>query len=156
MLFDLTDKLVWVAGQHGMVGGAMMRRLEREPCALLRDPGRAAVDLRRQFEVEDWMASHRPRIVFLTAGRVGGFQRDEVRWERIAHEPIATSTRVPPATARRLLGSGAGFARRARWPLGPARPDGRALEWKVRLRSGHLRPWSQLRNRSFSIGREFT
>jgi GDP-L-fucose synthase len=57
MLFDLTDKLVWVAGQHGMVGGAMMRRLQREPCALLRDPGRAAVDLRRRSEVEDWMAS---------------------------------------------------------------------------------------------------
>jgi hypothetical protein len=26
VLFDLTDKLVWVAGQHGMVDGAMMRR----------------------------------------------------------------------------------------------------------------------------------
>src|SRR6516162_5639254 len=71
MLFDLTDKLVWVAGQHGMVG-AMMRRLEREPCDLLLDPGRTVVDLRRQSEVEDWMASRRPRIVFLTAGRVGG------------------------------------------------------------------------------------
>src|SRR5256886_16389539 len=76
-LFDLTDKLVWVAGQHGMVGGAMMRRLEREPCALLRDPGRAAVDLRRQSEVEDWMASQRPRIVFLTAGRVGGMYAND-------------------------------------------------------------------------------
>src|SRR6516162_280103 len=72
MPFDLTDKLVWVAGQHGMVGGAVMRRLKREPCALLLDPGRAVVDLRRQSEVEDWMASRRPRIVFLTAGRVGG------------------------------------------------------------------------------------
>ena len=71
-MFDLTDKLVWVAGQHGMVGGAMMRRLQREPCTLLGDPGRAAVDLRRQSKVEDWMASHRPHIVFLTAGRVGG------------------------------------------------------------------------------------
>src|SRR5499433_1863690 len=77
MLFDLTDKLVWVAGQHGMVGSAMMRRLAREPCALLRDPGRAAVDLRRQSEVEDWMASHRPRIVFLTAGRVGGMYAND-------------------------------------------------------------------------------
>ena len=28
---------VWLAGQHGMVGGAMMRRLERERCVLLRD-----------------------------------------------------------------------------------------------------------------------
>jgi len=77
MLFDLTDKLVWVAGQHGMVGSAMMRRLEREPCALLLDPGRTTVDLRRQSEVEDWMASRRPRIVFLTAGRVGGMYAND-------------------------------------------------------------------------------
>jgi GDP-L-fucose synthase len=77
MLFDLTDKLVWVAGQHGMVGSAMTRRLEREPCALLLDPGRTAVDLRRQSEVEDWMASRRPRIVVLTAGRVGGMYAND-------------------------------------------------------------------------------
>src|SRR5215831_14423631 len=44
MLFDLTDKLVWVAGQHGMVGSAMMRRLAREPCALLRVRGMYAND----------------------------------------------------------------------------------------------------------------
>jgi GDP-L-fucose synthase len=72
MPFDLTDKLVWVAGQHGMVGSAVMRRLGREPCRLLLDAGRAGLDLRRQSEVEDWMASHRPRVVCLTAGRVGG------------------------------------------------------------------------------------
>src|SRR5215468_11184264 len=61
MLFDLTDKLVWVAGQHGMVGRAMMRRLAREPCALLPDPGRTAVDLRRQSEVEDWICGRQDR-----------------------------------------------------------------------------------------------
>jgi GDP-L-fucose synthase len=77
MVFDLKDKRVWVAGQHGMVGGAMMRQLEREPCVLLRDPGRAGVDLRRQSEVEDWMASQRPQIVFLTAGRVGGLRAND-------------------------------------------------------------------------------
>ena len=72
MRFDLADKRVWVAGQHGMVGSAMMRRLEREGCALLRDPGRAGVDLRRQSEVEDWIASQLPQVIVLTAGRVGG------------------------------------------------------------------------------------
>jgi GDP-L-fucose synthase len=77
MLFDLADKLVWVAGQHGMVGGAMMRRLRREPCTLLIDPGRAEVDFRRQAEVEAWMASHRPQAVFLTAGRVGGMYAND-------------------------------------------------------------------------------
>jgi GDP-L-fucose synthase len=77
MVFDLTDKLVWVAGQHGMVGGAMMRRLQREPCQLLLDPGRRTVDFRRQSHVEEWMASHRPRVVFLTAGRVGGIHAND-------------------------------------------------------------------------------
>jgi GDP-L-fucose synthase len=72
MVFDLTDKLVWVAGQHGMVGGAIMRRLRREGCRLLLDPGRAALDFRRQSEVEEWMAAHRPNVLFLSAGRVGG------------------------------------------------------------------------------------
>ena len=72
MLFDLTDKRVWVAGQHGMVGSAMTRRLKREGCALLRDPGRPGLDLRRQSEVEGWIASRRPQVVVLTAGRVGG------------------------------------------------------------------------------------
>jgi GDP-L-fucose synthase len=77
MLFELTDKLVWVAGQHGMVGGAIMRRLRREPCHLLLDPGRAALDFRRQSEVERWMGSHRPQVVFLTAGRVGGIHAND-------------------------------------------------------------------------------
>jgi GDP-L-fucose synthase len=77
MAFDVSDKRVWVAGQPGMVGGAVMRRLEREPCLLLRDPGRAGVDLRRQSEVEDWMASQRPQIVLLTAGRVGGLRAND-------------------------------------------------------------------------------
>jgi len=77
MLFDLADKRVWVAGQHGMVGSAMTRRLERERCTLLRDPGRAGVDLRRQSEVEDWMDWHRPQIVLLTAGRVGGLYAND-------------------------------------------------------------------------------
>jgi GDP-L-fucose synthase len=77
MLFDLTDKLVWVAGQHGMVGSALMRRLEREPCALLHDPGRAVVDFRRQSAVEEWMATHRAQVVCLTAGRVGGMYAND-------------------------------------------------------------------------------
>jgi GDP-L-fucose synthase len=77
MPFDPTDKLAWVAGQHGMVGGAVMRRLQREPCPLLRDPGRGALDFRRQSEVEAWMAAHRPRIVFLSAARVGGIHAND-------------------------------------------------------------------------------
>src|SRR4029450_102987 len=75
--FDPTDKLVWVAGQHGMVGGAMMRRLRRGGCPLLLDPGRAVVDFRRQSDVEEWMAEHRPQVVFLSAARVAGISAND-------------------------------------------------------------------------------
>jgi GDP-L-fucose synthase len=77
MLFDLTDKLVWVAGQHGMVGGAIVRRLRRESCHLLIDPGRAELDFRRRSDVDDWIASRRPQVIFLTAGRVGGIHAND-------------------------------------------------------------------------------
>jgi nucleoside-diphosphate-sugar epimerase len=30
-----------------------------------------SIDFRRQSHVEEWMALHRPRVMFLTAGRVG-------------------------------------------------------------------------------------
>src|SRR5262245_24744447 len=77
MLFDLTDKLIWVAGQHGMVGGAITRRLQREACHLPRDPGRIELDLRCQPAVENWLAVHRPQVVFLRAGCVGGIHAND-------------------------------------------------------------------------------
>jgi GDP-L-fucose synthase len=71
MFYDLTDKRVWVAGDRGMVGAALVRRLQREPCQVL-TASRATVDLERQDAVEHWMAQTRPQAVFLAAARVGG------------------------------------------------------------------------------------
>ena len=35
MIFPLAGKRVWVAGHRGMVGSALVRRLEREACTVL-------------------------------------------------------------------------------------------------------------------------
>jgi GDP-L-fucose synthase len=35
------------------------------------------VDLTRQSDVEDWLSSHRPRIILLSAGRVGGLYAND-------------------------------------------------------------------------------
>jgi GDP-L-fucose synthase len=67
----LKGKKVWVAGHRGMVGAALMRRLASEDCELL-TVTRDMVDLRRQAEVEGWLAEHRPEAVFIPAARVGG------------------------------------------------------------------------------------
>jgi GDP-L-fucose synthase len=50
--FDLRGKRTWVAGNRGMVGSAIVRRLTAEGCEIL-SVGREQVDLRRQGETED-------------------------------------------------------------------------------------------------------
>lgn len=69
--YSLTGKKVWVAGHTGMVGGAIMRRLDAVDCEVI-TVGRADVDLTRQQEVEQWMAEARPDAIFMAAARVGG------------------------------------------------------------------------------------
>jgi len=69
--YNLRGKRVWVAGHRGMVGAALVRRLIHEDCEIL-TVGRAEVDLRRQAEVEAWMARQRPEVVVIAAAKVGG------------------------------------------------------------------------------------
>jgi len=69
--YALAGKRIWVAGHRGMVGSALVRRLARENCTIL-TAGRGEVDLRRQAEVESFLARERPQSVFLAAARVGG------------------------------------------------------------------------------------
>lgn len=69
--YALAGKRVWVAGHRGMVGAALVRRLQREECEIV-TADRAAVDLRRQAETEAWMAQTRPHCVFVAAAKVGG------------------------------------------------------------------------------------
>ena len=70
-LYPLAGKTVWVAGHRGMVGSAVLRRLETEGCILL-TAGRETLDLTRQDQVEDWFAQTRPDAVVLAAAKVGG------------------------------------------------------------------------------------
>jgi GDP-L-fucose synthase len=69
--YSLEGKRVWVAGHRGMVGSAIVRRLQSERCTVL-TAGRDAVDLKRQEAVERWMREQKPQAVFLAAAKVGG------------------------------------------------------------------------------------
>lgn len=76
--YQLAGKRVWVAGHRGMVGSALVRRLERERCELL-TVGREEVDLRRQAEVEAWMQAAAPQVVLVAAATVGGIHANRSR-----------------------------------------------------------------------------
>jgi GDP-L-fucose synthase len=71
VIYSLAGKKIYVAGHRGMVGSAIVRRLSAEGCEIL-TASRAEVDLRRQDQVEAWMAKNRPDAVFVAAAKVGG------------------------------------------------------------------------------------
>jgi GDP-L-fucose synthase len=70
-LYDLAGKRVFVAGHRGMVGAALVRRLQLEHCEII-TAGREAVDLRDPGAVRAFMLEQRPHAVIIAAARVGG------------------------------------------------------------------------------------
>jgi GDP-L-fucose synthase len=71
-VFDLEGRRVWVAGHRGMVGSALVRRLEREPIGELVHATSDELDLRDGPGTIAWVADRRPDVAILAAARVGG------------------------------------------------------------------------------------
>jgi len=70
-LFGLEGKRIYVAGHTGMVGSAIVRRLATIPAEIITAP-RAAVDLERQDQTEDFLNARKPDVVIVAAAKVGG------------------------------------------------------------------------------------
>ena len=71
-LADLRRGKIYVAGHRGMVGSALVRRLQRAGCKNLLLKSRAEVDLENQQQVLDLIRTEKPDYIFLAAARVGG------------------------------------------------------------------------------------
>ncbi len=82
---------IYVAGHRGLVGSAIVRRLEADGHENILTRARAEVDLTDARQVETFLERERPEYVFLAAARVGGilanktypveFLRDNLRIE---------------------------------------------------------------------------
>jgi len=70
---DKTSR-IYVAGHRGMVGSALVRRLERGGYANVIGRTHAELDLLDQRAVHAFLADQRPDYVFVAAARVGGIQ----------------------------------------------------------------------------------
>ena len=120
--FQLAGRRVWVAGHRGMVGSALLRRLEREPCEVL-TAGREEVDLRRQSETEAWMAEARPDVVLIAAAKVGGILANRDRPAEFLYDNLAIEANVIAAAHKTgvarllLLGSSCIYPREADQPI---------------------------------------
>ncbi len=136
--FTLRNRRVWVAGHRGLAGGAVVRRLIEEGADIL-VAGRAQLDLRRQAEVEQWMAAHRPEVIVLAAATVGGIGDNAARPADYLFDNLAIQNNVIHGAYRQgvekllFLGSSCIYPRAAETPIreealltGPLEPTNEA------------------------------
>jgi GDP-L-fucose synthase len=120
--FPLSGKRVWVAGHRGMVGSALVRRLECEDSEIL-TVGRQQCDLRRQEQVEAWLADARPDAVIVAAAKVGGILANDTYPADFLYENLMIEANVIHASyqvgvAKLLfLGSSCSYPKLAPQPM---------------------------------------
>jgi GDP-L-fucose synthase len=66
------DAKIYVAGHRGLVGAALIRRLEAQGYRNIVGRTHAELDLTRQADVEAFFEAEKPDYVFLAAAKVGG------------------------------------------------------------------------------------
>jgi GDP-L-fucose synthase len=66
------ESKIYVAGHGGLVGSALLRRLEQGGYHNVITAPSSDLDLRSQSDVNEFMAEHKPEQVILAAGKVGG------------------------------------------------------------------------------------
>jgi GDP-L-fucose synthase len=91
--FELKGKTVYVAGDGGMVGSALVRRLAQENVELL-TVGRHEVDLRDQAAVFKWFSEKKPQVVFLAAAKVGGIVANNTLRAEFLYDNLAIAANV--------------------------------------------------------------
>ncbi len=120
--FSLEDKSVFVAGDRGMVGSALLRRLGREPCTIL-TARREELDLCRQDDVLRWMERAGPDVVVIAAAKVGGILANSTQPVDFLHTNLMIAANITEAAYRTgvekllFLGSSCIYPKMAEQPM---------------------------------------
>ena len=133
------DAPVYVAGHRGLVGSALIRRLEAAGHTNILTATRQELDLRHQAAVDAWFDEHRPEFVYLVAGTVGGIEANRTRPAEFLYDNMMIHGTVVHAAHRvgvtklLYLGSSCIYPRHAPQPIpesalltGPLEPTNEA------------------------------
>lgn len=114
---------IYIAGHNGMVGSAIMRKLQQEGYTNLITRTSTALDLRNQQSVADFFAEVQPEFVFLAAAKVGGIVANNTYRADFLYENLAIQNNVihqsylHKATKLMFLGSSCIYPKMAPQPL---------------------------------------
>lgn len=130
---------IFVAGHRGLVGSAILRRLEQLGFERVLTATRDQLDLRDQAAVNYWFRANRPDYVFLVAGTVGGILANSTRPAEfiydnmMIHATVVHSAHLFGAKKLLYLGSSCIYPRQATQPMkeeallgGPLEPTNEA------------------------------
>src|SRR5512137_532555 len=95
-----TDARIFIAGHRGLVGSAIVRRMQRAGYQNLLLRTRAELDLRDPASVDRFFAVERPTHVFLAAAKVGGIRANDAYPADFLRENLQIQTAVIDAAWR--------------------------------------------------------
>ena len=88
---------IYIAGHSGMVGSAILRRLESAGYSNLVTPTRSELDLTQQASVTQFFERERPDYVFMAAAKVGGIQANNTRRAEFIYQNLIVETNITHA-----------------------------------------------------------
>ena len=91
---------VYAAGHGGLVGSAILRRLETDGFTSVLTASRAQLDLRDQAAVNYWFRANRTEQVHLVAGTVGGILAKSTRPAEFIYDNLMIHATVRPNRSR--------------------------------------------------------
>ncbi len=114
---------IYIAGHRGLVGGAILRRLQADGYTNLLTAISRELDLREQAAVRDFFVEHKPDYVFLAAAKVGGILANDTYPAEFLYDNLMMEANVIDAAYRNgvqkllFLGSTCIYPRMALQPL---------------------------------------
>lgn len=90
---NITDK-IYVAGSNGMVGSAVVRKLQAEGFTNLITKSSKELDLTNQLAVADFFEREKPDYVFMAAAKVGGILANNTYRAQFLYENLMIQNNV--------------------------------------------------------------
>lgn len=117
------DASIYISGHNGLVGSALLRKLNEAGYKNIITSNKAGLDLRNQYAVNTFLADHKPEYIFHAAAKVGGIQANNTLRGEFIYDNLLIQTNVIHAAflngckKRLFLGSSSIYPKNAEQPI---------------------------------------